>query len=195
LHGKYLNDLKKNDPDFHTEVCYFGHEFSYEKSFLISDPKYKLIDTPKYSFVLQNFSNKELYPSEVRLGFTVKEWRLETSYFDEMPEVNYTERKFNLDFLFHSNMKEMQFHYGFGGGYSSAEKEIEVDYDMVTSDQITGVFFYPLAGFTLNFNDYFYLRFEGKYEFSDINYKISKDLDKAENGIPSCSFSFGTYIF
>lgn len=195
LHGKYLNDLKKNDPDFHTEVCYFGHEFSFEQSFLISDPDYKLFDTPKYSFVLQNFSNNELYPSEVRLGFTVKEWSIETSYFDEMPDANYTEKKLNLDFLFHSNLQEIQFYYGFGLGYSSAEKVTEVDSESVYSDKITGMFFYPLAGVTFNFNDYCYLRLEGRVELSENQKEISDDFGEPDYVLPCFNFSFGTYIF
>jgi hypothetical protein len=192
LHGKYLNELKKNDPDFHTEVCYFGHEFSYERSFLISDPDYKLYDTPKYSFVLQNFSNNELYPSEVRLGFTVKEWRKETSFLslDEQEYANYTERKLNLDFLFHSNSQEIQFYYGFGLGYSSVEKATEVD-----SDKITGMFFYPLAGVTFNFNDYCYLRLEGRLELSEIQKEISADFGETDYALPCFNLSFGTYIF
>jgi hypothetical protein len=192
--GIGMNKKKVGDPDFYTEMPVIGHEFSYVKSFRSKDSKYDQDDTPKYSLVYQVFSKDEFVPSEYRLGFTVREFR-ENVFEDYMSDINAIEKRLSFDVLFNSNKDKFQLHYGLGAGYSWGEATTEIDYENSETEKMDGFFIYPIAGITVNANDFFYIRFEGYYELSEFRLKVSDLYGRKEQGCPGMSFSFGTYLF
>jgi len=192
--GRKFNELKLSNPDFHTPKYTIGHETCFEKTFLSDNANYKLTDELRYSIAFQNYT-KELYiPTEYRLGFTIKEWNEKNGVFWDSDE-NFFEKRVNFDVLFNSNKKLLNLHYGLGFGYSWTKHETEIDYDTTVSKNVDGSFFYPIAGITLNVNDFFYLRLESKYEFSDIFNKITDFYGAGHYSNFNLGFSFGTYLF
>jgi hypothetical protein len=193
-HGKNLIKVKESDPGFYTGVCYFGHEFSYDNTYIASGKSYDLKSTPKYSFVFQNYTEKLIIPSEYRIGFTIKEWfDSEDGYWSS--DDRFVEKRINFDILFNSNKDYFQLHYGLGSGYSWGTHETVIDSENNETENTYGLFFYPILGITINANDFFYLRVEGKYEYSEFYNEMTDFFGDTENGNFNIGFSFGTYIF
>lgn len=192
--GKEINNKKLSNPDFHTDKYTIGHETCFEKTFLSDNTTYELDDAPKYSIAFQNFSNKLYIPTEYRLGFTIKEWHEKIGEFWDSDE-NFFEKRINFDILFNSNKNILNLHYGLGIGYSWTTHETEIDYNTTVSKNLEGAFCYPIAGLTLNVNDFFFLRLESKYEFSDIFNKITDFYGNPVYDNFNLGFTFGTYLF
>ena len=186
--GVKYNNTKQSNSSFHTNKYSIGQEFEYSyTSFLGNGITSR--DTPKYSLTFQTFHKHRFAPSEYRVSISGASIGFLNNNFGIEP------RTLSLDILFNSNKNYFQFHYGFGAGYSRGYLTDEY-YSITTGQKVSGILFYPLAGVTINFMDFFYGRIEGRYELSQFYYNLSDYYDgEPQTGAFNIGFSFGTYLF
>jgi|GEM_PF-3491055 len=191
-YGMKLNKLKSSNPELSSKLYTVGHELGYEKLFSSESDDYEIDSSPKYSIVVQKRSDSFYIPEEYRIGFSWKLWH----DINSSDEFELWESRCNFDLLFNSSGKTFQFHYGLGGGYSWGELKAYTDSQSTKTVVNDGIFFfYPIAGITANAYDFFYIRIEGKYEYSEFYSKMTGFFGDVENGNFSIGFSFGTYLF
>lgn len=192
LNGVNLNEEKKIDPRFHTLRKHIGYEAEANTT-TIDDITFF---NSKGSLSYQPLTIKKYWPSEYRFGlsFNKTAWMGESNNDLYEYEYSYRENRFDFSALYNSNKSYFQFHYGFGGGYSWGENET-VNESSITYNKLYGAYVYPLAGITINFNDFIYFRAEGRYELSQFYLKLLDYADYPAMSNLSFGFSFGTYIF
>ncbi len=192
IKGAEYELMKKNDPIFHLQRNRVGYEV--EASTTTSNSL--TFFSPRVSLCFQPLRSRKYWPSEYRLGFSFLRnvWLEDDDEIDSTPFYSYTEDRIELNVLYNSNKKYFQFHWGFGAGYSRGFCSSEIG-SSTSSVRINGAFIYPVAGITINFNDFFYTRIEGRYEFSQFYYELLDHADYPATTNLSIGFSFGTYIF
>lgn len=192
-YGKGLNKHKNVHPEFRLKRKHIG----YEAEITATTSNGLTFPNAKGSLCFQPLKIRKYMPSEYRFGlsFLRDVWLKDYDEDENEPFYSYSENRADLSFLYNSNRTYFQFHWGFGGGYSWGSHEMDIDDKTVESVNIKGAFIYPLAGITVNFNDFFYLRAEGRYELSQFYYELIKYADYPASTNVSLGFSFGTYIF
>lgn len=192
FYGAELNEYKKSHPEFHLQRKHIG----YEAEVTATTSNGLTFPNAKGYLCYQPLVIKKYMPSEYRFGlsFSRDVWLEDDDEIDTTPFYSYSENRTDLSLLYNSNKKYFQFHWGFGAGYSWGNHEIQTG-DYIETYPVKGVFVYPLAGFTVNFNDFFYVRAEGRYELSQFYYELLEYADYPVSTNFSLGFSFGTYIF
>lgn len=193
FYGNYLNEYKKSNPEFHLMRKHIG----YEAEVTATTSNGLTFPNAKGYLCYQPLKIKKYMPSEYRFGlsFLRDVWLKDFDEDENEPFYSYTENRADLSFLYNSNKRYFQFHWGYGGGYSWGSHEIDINDVTVESANVKGVFVYPLAGITVNFNDFFYVRAEGRYELSQFYYELLKYADYPVSTNVSIGLSIGTYIF
>ncbi len=192
FYGSELNEYKKSHPEFHLQRKHIG----YEAEVTATTSNGLTFPNAKAYFCYQPLVTKKYMPSEYRFGlsFLREVWLEDDDEIDSTPFYSYSENRADLSLLYNSNKKYFQFHWGFGAGYSWGHHEIQT-WDNIETYPVKGAFVYPLAGVTVNFNDFFYLRAEGRYELSQFYYELLDYADYPVSTNVSIGFSLGTYIF
>ncbi|MDA3885488.1 MAG: hypothetical protein PF638_07850 [Candidatus Delongbacteria bacterium] len=190
--GVKFNQLKRSDPSFQLN----RNKFGYEAEAYTTTSNGLTFFNSKGSLCYQSFENKKYFPSEYRLGvsFLKSVWYEDDDELASTPFYSYKENRIDFNAIYNSNQTYFQFHYGFGGGYSWGKHTIETSSD-ITTNKLNGAYIYPLAGITINFNDFFYCRVEGRYELSQFYYKLLDYADYPHYSNISVGFVAGTYIF
>lgn len=200
IKGYILHNKKKKYSSYCIAKCHYGVESS-SGATLIN----RLGANPKIYIVYRTKDYNPSRPSEYRFGIGQNSFDhiKDNGLFSDVEyKEGYTfENRGEFSFLFNSCARNVNPYFGAGIGYSKGkvyireEEDDSNNYSDFNRVTLEGVYFKAIAGLSLNFSDFFFIRAEADCELSSFYFKALDYYDYPINSNFHISFNFGTYIY